>query len=167
MKYLFVLYTGIVFLSVISCGEKADSTARNKQIIRRVFDELYNQGNLDVADEIYSTEYIWHNVSGPDVHGAEGMKEHVAMVRSAFPDIKITAEDMIGEGDKVVTRWMIVATHKGEFGGIPPSDVQVKFTGILISRIAGGKVVEDWENSDVLGLMQQLGVIPTPGKSSE
>ena len=167
MKYLFVLFTGIAILTVISCAEKPDITAENKKIIRRVFDELYNQGNLDVADEIYSAEYIWHNVSGPDVHGAEGMKEHVALVRSGFPDIKITAEDMIAEGDKVVTRWKIVATHKGEFEGIPPSDVQVKFTGILISRIADGKVVEDWENSDVLGLMQQLGVIPTPGKSSE
>lgn len=167
MRYLFVLFTGIAIVTVISCAEKADSTVENKQIIRRVFDELYNQGNLDVADEIYSAEYIWRNVSGPDVHGAEGMKEHVAMVRSGFPDIMITAEDMIAEGDKVVTRWTIVATHKGEFGGIPPSDVQVKFTGILISRIADGKVVEDWENSDVLGLMQQLGVIPTPGKSSE
>lgn len=167
MKNLFVFFIGMAILTVISCAEKADVTAENKIIVRRVFDELYNQGNLDVADEIYSVEYIWQNVSGPDVHGAQGMKEHVAIVRNAFPDIKITAEDMIAEGDKVVTRWTIVATNKGEFGGIPPSDVQVRFTGILISRIADGKIVEDWENSDVLGLMQQLGVIPTPGKSSE
>jgi steroid delta-isomerase-like uncharacterized protein len=160
MKHLFVFFTGIAILTAIVCTERVDMTEENKILVRRVFDELYNQGDLDVADEIYAPEYIWHNVSGPDVLGNQGMKEHVAVVRHAFPNINITAEDMIAEENKVVTRWTIVATHKGEFGGIPPTGVQVKFTGILISRIADGKIAEDWENSDVLGLMQQLGVIP-------
>ncbi len=136
----------------------------NKDIVRRVLEEIYNQGNLDVADETFAADYIWHNVSGPDVHGPEGMKQHAIMVRNAFPDIHITAEDMIAEGDRVATRWTIVGTHKGEFVGIPPTGVQVTFTGILISRIADGKIVEEWENSDVLGLMQQLGVIPSSEK---
>lgn len=135
-----------------------------KAIIRRVFGEIYNQGHLDVADEVFAAEYIWHNVSGPDVHGSEGMKRHVAMVRNAFPDIHVTTEDMIAEGDRVASRWTIVGTHKGEFVGIPPTGVQVMFTGILISRISNGKIVEDWENSDVLGMLQQLGVIPSPGQ---
>jgi len=167
MKNVSILFIGVAILTVIACTEKSDITAANKTIVRRGLEELYNQGNLDLADEIFAPEYVWHNVSGPDVHGSEGMKEHVALVRNAFPDIHITADDMIAEGDKVVTRWTIVATHKGEFVGIPPTGVQVTFTGILISRIADGKIAEDWENSDVLGLMQQLGVIPLSKQAGE
>jgi len=122
---------------------------------------------MELANDFYSDEYVWHNVSGPDVHGSEGMRQQVSMVRNAFPDIHITCEDMIAENDKVVTRWKIVGTQKGELMGIPATDLQVKFTGILISRIDAGKIVEDWENSDVLGLMQQLGVIPSPGQGGE
>ncbi len=167
MRNVSVLFIGVVILAVSACTEKSDITEANKAIVRRGLEELYNRGNLDLADEIFAPEYVWHNVGGPDVHGSEGMKQHVALVRNAFPDIHITADDMIAEGAKVVTRWTIVATHKGEFVGIPPTDVKVTFTGILISRIADGKIVEDWENSDVLGLMQQLGVIPPSGKSGE
>lgn len=154
---------GVVFMNGCSEEEKiARVAAQNKSIVLRALDELYNQGNLELANEFYSDEYVWHNVSGPDVHGYKGMEQHVAMVRNAFPDIHITAEDMITENDKVVTRWTIVGTQKGELMGIPPTNLQVKFTGILISRIDAGKIVEDWENSDVLGLMQQMGVIPSP-----
>ena len=167
MKNVFVLFIGVAVFAVITCTKKTDITTENKAIVLRSLEELYNLGNLDLADEFYAAEYVWHNVSGPDVHGSEGMKQHVAVVRKAFPDIRITADDMIAEGDKVVTRWTIVGTHTGEFVGIPPTDVQVKFTGILISRLAGGKIVEDWENSDVLGLLQQLGVIPVPEQGGE
>ena len=167
MKNVFVLFIGVAALTVIACAKKADVVAENKAIVLRSLEELYNQGNLERTDEFFAAEYVWHNVSGPDVHGSEGMRQHVAMVRNAFPDIHITADDMIGEGDKVVTRWTIVGTHTGEFVGIPPTDVQVTFTGILISRLAGGKIVEDWENSDVLGLLQQLGVIPTSEQGGE
>lgn len=167
MKSICIVCIGAAILTGITCAEKVDVLAENKAIVLRSLEELYNQGNVDLAEEFYATEYVWHNVSGPDVHGSEGMKQHVAMVRSAFPDIRITADDMIAEGDKVVTRWTIVGTQTGEFIGIPPTGVQVMFTGILISRLAGGKIVEDWENSDVLGMLQQLGVIPSSEQRGE
>lgn len=158
------LIAGVIFIN--GCSEKDKITQleeQNRNIVLRALEELYNQGNLESADEFYASDYIWHNVSGSDVHGSEGMRQHVSEVRNAFPDIHITFEDIIAENDKVVTRWTIVGTHKGDLMGIPPSDVQVRFTGILISRVSAGKIVEDWENSDVLGLMQQLGVIPSSG----
>lgn len=167
MKNVFVFVMGVIVFSISTCAKKVDVAAENKAIVLRSLEELYNKGNVDLADEFYAAEYVWHNVSGPDIHGFEGMKEHVAIVRNAFPDIHITADDMIGEGDKVVTRWTIVGTHKGDFAGIPPTGVQVTFTGILISRLEGGKIVEEWENSDVLGLLQQLGVIPTSGQGAD
>ena len=83
------------------------------------------------------------------------------MLLAAFPDISFTVEDMIAEGDKVVTRWTMNATHKGQFGGIPPTGKRVSITGVDISRIVTGKFVESWMYSDRVGLMQQLGVMPS------
>lgn len=158
-KVCFALLVMALFAAV-NCTQQSNITAENKALVFNSLDELYNKGDLHLADKFYAAEYIWHNVSGPDVHGADGMRQHVTLVRNAFPDINIIAEDMIAEGDKVVTRWTIKGTHKGELMGIPPTDSNVTFTGILISRIADGKIVEDWENSDVLGMLQQMGVIP-------
>jgi predicted ester cyclase len=162
-----IFMVGVVLMNGCSDESKfARRAEQNKNLVSRALNELYNKGNLELAGEFYSGEYIWHNVSGPDVHGYEGMRQHVGMVRNAFPDISISSDDIIADNNKVVTRWTIVGTHKGELMGIPPTGVQVTFTGILISRIDSNKIVEDWENSDVLGLMQQLGVIPLPGQDS-
>jgi predicted ester cyclase len=79
---------------------------------------------------------------------------------TAFPDMHYTVEDLIAEGDKVVCRWTVRATHQGEFMGVPATGKVVTWTGISITRFAGGKDVEDWESFDMLGLMQQLGAIP-------
>lgn len=86
------------------------------------------------------------------------------MFMSAFPDTKMTVEQQIAEGDKVVTRWKAQGTHKGELMGIPPTGKQVTVTGISIERIVGGMIVESWEEFDQMGMMQQLGVIPAPGQ---
>ncbi|MFC1718835.1 ester cyclase [Candidatus Poribacteria bacterium] len=153
----------LVFIIVPQATAATDDVEANKALVRRPLEEAYNKGNLDVMDEIYAADYSWP-VDNPVVHGAAEAKQHVAIVRAAFPDIHITAEDIIAEGDKAVVRWTIVATHKGEFMGIPPTGKQVTGTGIITSRIADGKIAGDWENSDQLGLMQQLGVYPpTPG----
>ena len=93
----------------------------------------------------------------------EGYKQFFAMTHSAFPDFHSTLEDMFAEGDKVVQRFTARGTHKGEFMGIPPTGKQVTITGIAIHRITGGKIVEDWVNMDMLGMMVQLGVVPPPG----
>jgi len=143
------------------------STEENKAIARRGSEEVWNQGKLDVIDEIFATDYVNHRAGGPDIHGPEGYKQFFTMFRTAFPDIKFTIEDQIAEGDKVVTHVTFTGTHKGELMGIPPTGVQVTVTGIAISRIAGGKILECWVNSDDLGMWQQLGVIPPIGQGEE
>lgn len=93
----------------------------------------------------------------------EGYKQFVTISRSALPDFHTTVEDIIAEGDKVVQRFTARDTHKGEFMGIPPTGKQVTMTGIAIDRIAGSKIVENWANMDMLGMMVQLGVVSPPG----
>jgi predicted ester cyclase len=137
----------------------------NKAIIRRVIDELLNgQGNLDVADELFAPEYVGHNPASPqDTRGPEGVKGFASMFRSAFPDVHFSVEDQVAEGDKVVTRWRGSGTHRGDLFGIAPTGKGASFVGIPINRIEGGKVAEEWQIFDALGMMQQLGAIPSPG----
>ena len=139
------------------------SAEENKAIHRRLFEEVLNQGKLDVIDEIIADDYIYHIPGSPDIHGPEGLKQYVSMGRTSFPDIKFTVDDQIAEGDKVVTRFTVTGTHKGEFMGIPPTGVQTTWTGIVIARVADGKFVEAWVNSDALGMLQQLGAVPPLG----
>jgi steroid delta-isomerase-like uncharacterized protein len=134
---------------------------RNKMLARRTVEEVYNQGNLAVVDELAASDLVIHSPSG-DIHGPAGAKQYVAALRAAFPDLHITIEDQIAEEDRVVTRWSARGTHTGEFQGIPPTGKPGRVTGIDIDRIADGKVVECWTNMDDLGLLQQLGVVPTP-----
>jgi steroid delta-isomerase-like uncharacterized protein len=140
----------------------------NKALARREIEEVFTQGNLEVADEIYAADFVDHDLSlSWDIHGPEEMKEYVGMYRSAFPDLRVTLEDQVAEGDKVVNRWTARGTHRGEYMGASPSGKEVEFTGIHISRIARGKLAESWQNYDALGLMQQIGIIPTPEQWEE
>jgi steroid delta-isomerase-like uncharacterized protein len=140
-----MLMTAIGLL--VLCAPAAAQTEANKALMRRVLEEAYNQGNLDVIDEVMAADYTWP-MGNPQVRSSEEFKQHVAEVRTNFPDIHVTVEDQVAEGDRVVTRWTIVLTP------------QVTMTGILISIIADGKIAGDWENYDELGLMEQLGVMP-------
>lgn len=132
---------------------------QNKMLARKVFEDIQSQGNLALVDEIVAGDYVGHTPLD-DIHGPEGAKQYDAMLREAFPDLQITVEDQIAEGDKAVTRWTFRGTHKGEFQGMPPTGKQVTMTGITIFRIANSKIVEGWNNPDLLGLLQQLGAIP-------
>ncbi len=134
---------------------------QNKAIIRRFWDEVGNKGNLAVVDELLATDCVLHGFLGGEIRGPEGLKQYTSMTLAAFADLHVTVEDEITEGDKVVTRYSARGTHKGEIMGIPPTGKQVAWTGIVITRIAGGKVIEAWANIDRLGLMQQLGAIPS------
>ena len=136
-------------------------TGSNTDIVRRAIDEVYNQGKLDVVDDLVSPDFVFHATSG-DMHGPAGIKEYVATLRTAFPDLRITIEDQVAEGDRVVTRWSASGTHLGTFQGIPPTGKTATITGVDIDRLAGGRAVECWSNSDELGLLQQLGVVPVP-----
>jgi steroid delta-isomerase-like uncharacterized protein len=124
---------------------------------------VWNQRQYDVADELLSSDFVIHSSApGNDIQGPEVAKQFFATLHAGFPDLCFTVEDQIAEGDRVVTRWIAQGTHRGEFQGIPATGNQIRLTGIDIDRIAGGKVVECWTNVDEFGLMQQLGVVPTP-----
>jgi steroid delta-isomerase-like uncharacterized protein len=139
----------------------------NKAISRRAL-ELFGGGDLDELDQLVSEDAVDHDPQNPNagIHGPEGAKRTAAIYRDAFPDLRITVEDQIAEGDKVVTRWKAVGTHDGDLPGLPASGRSTTVTGIGIDRIEGGKIVESWGNWDTLGMMQQLGAIPAPVAAS-
>lgn len=136
-------------------------TQENKAIVTRWVDKFWNQQDRDVIDELLSPNYILHNPDGP-VHGPEAFKQFSAAFHTAIPDLHVTVETMLAEGDKVVWRYHLQGTHDGELLGIPPSGKPVVLTGIIISRFANGKWEEDWQNNNLVGLLQQIGAIPTP-----
>ena len=133
----------------------------NKALARRSIEDIFNTGNLDVADEVFAADYVDHDIPPGLPANLEGFKQLVSMYRAAFPDLHITIEDVIAEGDKVVLRWVAKGTHQGDLMGIPPTNKQATVTGIDINRVAGGKIAEHWGNFDQMGMMQQLGLIPT------
>jgi steroid delta-isomerase-like uncharacterized protein len=140
----------------------------NKAIVRRQEEEVFTQGNLDAADEIYAPNYLGHDPSNPeDIRGLEAAKQAAADYREAFPDLQVIIEDLIAEGDKVAARVRFRGTHQGALEGIAPRGKRVESTGIIISRIEGGTIAEDWANFDDLGLMRQLGAIPELGEQAE
>jgi steroid delta-isomerase-like uncharacterized protein len=131
-----------------------------RDIVDRFTDKAWNGGNLDVIDELFSEEYVGHDAPNPEpVRGTEGMKNFLRMYHAAFSDARIVLDDVLVDGDKVVTRWNCTGTHDGDLMGIPPTGSSVMFTGIRILRVADGKIVEGWVNWDVFGLMKQLGQI--------
>ncbi len=135
----------------------------NKVVSRRLMEEVFNEGNLDVADELIAHDHVHHDPASPvEGHGPEDFKQFVGMYRSAFPDLYIEIEDLIAEGDKVVTRWAATGTHQGDLMGIAPTGNRSTITGITIDRIADGKIAESWDNYDALGMMRNVGAIPSP-----
>ena len=132
----------------------------NKALIRRLFEEAVNKGNLSVVDENLSTDYVYREPTVGERRGRVGSRELITMYRNAFPDVKLTIDEQIAEGDTVVTRWTGTGTHRGELFGVPPTGKTVRVQGVLVSRIANGKVVEETEIYDALGMLRQLGVVP-------
>lgn len=132
------------------------SSSNNKAKFRLLYKEILNKGKLELFEELCAPNFVKHAIPPAKDFGIEGSKQSVLMLRKAFPDIKYTVEDMIKEGDKVVARWTAHGTHKGDFMGIPPTGKQVTFTGIEIIRVEVDKAVEEWEELDRAGLMQQL-----------
>ena len=140
------------------------SIEENKAVVRRFYEE-WNKGleaGMAAIEEYCAPDYVWHSPSPgvfPDLDRA-GMKQFGRAGFTAFPDWHYTLEDLIAGGDKVVARYTFRGTHQGDFMGMPPTGKQVSVTGIEIHRIEDDKFVESWANSDALGMMQQLGVIP-------
>ena len=165
----FVLFSAVL---LVACGSAPESKVdlqeeENKALVRLIFEEIGNKGNLDLIDKVYDANYVKCRNGEIVKESYEEQKQKSAIYRKAFPDGHQKIEDMVAEGDKVAFRWTFTGTHTGELMGIPPTGVQVKMTGITIYRITNGKVVEGWLNSDRLGVMQQLGVIPPIGQQGE
>ena len=140
------------------------STEQNKALVRRMVDEIFNRGNMNLADEFLASDFVEREELPPGIpSGREGVTQLTTMLRSAFPDFKATIDDLVAEGDKVVIRQTWRGTHRSEFMGVPPTGKSVSFGVIDILRIAGGKVVEHWGLMDSMSLMQQLGASPPPG----
>lgn len=130
-----------------------------KKLTRRIIDELWNKGNLDVASELFAEEARIHDPAIPSTEmGPEGIKQFVRSYRTAFPDLYMDVDDQMGEDNLVVTRWTLTGTHAGTFGDIPASGRHVSVKGITIYRFYKGEVAEGWMNWDALGLLRQLGL---------
>jgi steroid delta-isomerase-like uncharacterized protein len=137
----------------------------NKALARRYLEEVWDKGNVELIDELFSTDFIRHGppaVEG-EVRGPEGFKGLVSTYHGGLPDFRVTIDEMIAEGESVVTRWTVRGTHQGELMGNAPTGNQVTFTGYLFDRIAGGKIEEEWVDYDTLYVMQEIGAVPKQG----
>ena len=133
----------------------------NKAIVSRSVEEVWNKGNLDLIDEFYADNYVGHGTAGQDEDGPEALKQGITNVRTAYPDLHLTIEDLIAEGDKVVGLWTATGTNTGtRMDGGPATGKRVTVSGITINRIYGGKIVESWARWDSLSMYKQLGVTP-------
>jgi steroid delta-isomerase-like uncharacterized protein len=155
MKRLLILLLLILISSLALAGGKQE---KNKAIAHRVFDEIFNQGKFEVASEIYASDFVNHGVTQDanlevDQAAARGWK-------SAFPDLRMTVEKVIAEGDLVTVLWTGSGTNTGTGNGLPATGRAIRGRGITIWRIVDGKIREEWSEFDQLRLMQQLGLLP-------
>ncbi|MCB2263687.1 MAG: ester cyclase [Candidatus Thiosymbion ectosymbiont of Robbea hypermnestra] len=133
----------------------------HKEVMRLYWEEAINKGNYSVLEEVADPNYVLCT-PGQELHGVEDLKGLLASYRTAFPDAHLEIDDMVFEGDKVVTCFTVTGTHKGDLTGIAPTGKQVKFSGMILSRFENGKIVEEWEILDQLTMLQQLGVVSSP-----
>jgi predicted ester cyclase len=138
----------------------------NKAKMRRLLDEGFSQGNVDVVDEVLDPDFVCYdpNSETGEIRGSETIKGEIDYFRNAVPDLTYTIEDQIADGDKVVTRYTVSGTHEGEFFGVAPTGERIMMSGMSIDRFEGGKMVEEWPEYDLLGVMRQLGAVPEPGQ---
>lgn len=143
------------------------STQENKDLVRRWWEALNQRSAQQIIDDTYASDYILHDPSlAEPVQGVDGVREFVTSVLTAFPDAQYTIESLIAEGDKVAQQISVRGTHQAEFQGIPATGKPVAVWVMLISRIANGKVVEEWQMFDALGMLKRMGVIPQEGQAS-
>ena len=137
------------------------STEQNKQLVRRLIEEVFNQKKMDVIEELVAPDFVEHEVVPPGIPpGRDGLKALFGMQHSAFPDCKATIEHLIAEGDHVVVHMHWAGTHEGEFAGIPPAGKAISISVIDIMHINEGKIVAHWGAMDQMKFMQQLGAMP-------
>jgi steroid delta-isomerase-like uncharacterized protein len=146
-------------------GEPEGMSAEESKDIVRQFWRVWEEGNIDLVDELLAPDYVNRTPATPDQPtGPEGVKGVVGMFRTGMPDLKVVIEDMIAEGDKVAVRYTLEGTHEGELFGIPPTGRRLSIKSIAVERVSEGKIREHWRVTDSLDMMQQLGVVPEPGQ---
>lgn len=133
-----------------------DTLDRNKAIYRRYIQQVFNEGRVEVLDEILAPSYVYHEAPPGTLPGADGIKQVVSMFRAAFPDLEIAIDDQIAEDDQVCSRATTRGTHQGEIFGIPATGKVVTMAGMTIVRIVDGQITDSWVKNDVMGLMNQL-----------
>jgi steroid delta-isomerase-like uncharacterized protein len=130
----------------------------NKALVRRFYDEAWDQGKLDVIDDVFADGYVRHDFRPtPAPPGPEGQKRIAADFRAAFPDLRFKVEILIAEDEFIAARWTAVGTHSGRWGSVEPTGRTARLSGVNLFRFEQGKVVELWNYRDDLGLMEQLG----------
>lgn len=140
-----------------------------EDIIKHAIEEAWNEGNVDVLDQVYAPDCVSHEVSpgGADTLGTEVQKEHLRRQRAALPDFRVTIEDMLCAGDRVAFRWVVAGTHLGHWMGIAPTGRRITWGGITVCRFANGKVQEEWLAADMLTALMQLGVLGSIRRAQE
>ena len=132
----------------------------NKAVVRRAFDEVA-MGNMTTVDEIIAPEFVRHDLAGgPEAHGPDGVKRLIAGLRTGFPDLQATIDDIFSDGEKVVVRFTARGTNSGPFQGMAPTGRGVTWAGVNIYRVSGGRIRETWQLADGLGILRQLGAAP-------
>jgi steroid delta-isomerase-like uncharacterized protein len=142
------------------------SVEDNTEVIRAYVETIFNQRQVDRAAELVAPDYLDHAALPGQAPGLAGAKQKWAMYLAGIPDLRVTIEELVAEGDRVAVRRSYEGTHQGELLGVPPTGKHVRISGISIFRLAGGKIAEQWEQLDRLALMQQLGALPTPGQGT-
>ena len=146
-----------------ACGDSDSSAIEdNKSVVTRFVAEFKNNANHDIVDELFTDGFVHHFKDPRLPPGREAMKLLGQSIAAGFPDVKATTDDLLADGDKIIERTTAVATHTGEFNGIPPTGNQVVWTEIHIYRLEDGKIAEMWSEIDLLALLTQLGAIPGP-----
>ncbi|MDB4979533.1 MAG: hypothetical protein JWM82_285 [Myxococcales bacterium] len=144
-------------------AQDQEAKEAKKQLVRRVYDEVWSKGNLDFVDELMTKDYVNIDPATPGtrVEGREAFKQLVGAIRGAFQEMKMTIDAQHVDGDVVVTEWTSHAVHRGELMGIPPTGKAGSTTGVTVSTFVGGKIAQDRALWDLFGLMRRLGVIPS------
>ena len=156
----------LLMTAALALGCQADDSGAllddNKALVRRAHSEVWSAGDMTAADEIYAAEFVGHWTGRPDTHGLEEFKAFVIDARTRFPNWNETVEQVVAEGDLVVTRF----TSRGTFEGAPSHGKEITMPEIAIYRIVDGMIVEQWTVADILSMRQQLGTLDTPADAS-
>jgi steroid delta-isomerase-like uncharacterized protein len=143
-------------------------TDDRKAVVARIADEIWNRGNLAAVEDVMASDARYH---GPHMPGGSGGRDDwraaIAMYRGAFPDARVTFEELLVSGDRIVGRWSATGTHTGDLPGVPPTGKGIAISGITVYRFAEGRIAEAWEELDLLGMWQQLGLFRGPGHGHE